>query len=463
MAAAGQPADAVRAFEAAWRKLVAGERGLMPESGLIPAEGIPDHGALDGHAAAGRAAMGSLAVIRLNGGLGTSMGLDGPKSLLRVRGERTFLDVIIEQVETLRRDTGVAVPLVTMDSFRTQADCAPVIARRAGFVKAQGPVPTSFVQHQVPKVLAADLSPAPSGPWPDAARWCPPGHGDIFLALRTSGTLAALRAGGFRYAFVANADNLGATPDAGILGWMQAERLPFVMEVCRRTSMDSKGGHLARERSSGRLVLREVAQCPPEDLATFQDIERHRYFNTNNLWVDLAALTQMLDENAGVLPLPLICNSKHLVPTNPESPRVYQLESAMGAAIQVFEGAAAVCVPRTRFLPVKTTTDLLRLRSDLYEDAADGSVRPAEGVRPAEVRLELDPRHFETLEAFEARFPKGVPSLRRARSLRVIGDVRFGGGVSVRGDTVVDAGAEAGMAIPDGQVIEGPEHTGTAS
>lgn len=449
MAAADQPEAAIRAFEAAWRKLVSGERGLMPESSLAPADGIPTHASLARFAAEGRQAFGSLAVIRLNGGLGTSMGLDGPKSLLRARGARSFLEVIIDQVDALRGATGVAVPLVTMDSFRTRADCAPVMAGKPGFVEAQAPVPASFVQHQVPKVLAEDMSPAPAGAWAEDARWCPPGHGDIYLALQTSGTLAALFAAGFRYAFVANADNLGATPDAAILGWMRAEGLPFVMEVCRRTAMDSKGGHLARALETGRLVLREVAQCPPEDLESFQDIQRHQYFNTNNLWIDLVALRDALAGSGGVLPLPLICNSKHLVPTDATSPRVFQLESAMGAAIEVFEGAAAVCVPRERFLPVKTTADLLRLRSDLYEDAPDGAIRPAAGVRPADVVISLDARHFGTLGAFEARFPDGPPSLRGARSLRVSGDVRFGAGVEIVGDAAIEAAPGERLELPD--------------
>src|SRR5690606_26731533 len=143
------------------------------------------------------------------------------------------------------------------------------------------------------------------------------------------------------------------------------KQLPFLMEVADRTRADSKGGHLAR-RPDGQLILREIAQCPPDELEKFQDIDRYGYFNTNNLWLHLPTLRKILDERKGVLGLPLIRNEKPVDPTNLKSYRVYQLETAMGSAIAVFPGAQAVCVPRTRFLPIKKNNDLLVLWSDAY-------------------------------------------------------------------------------------------------
>ena len=99
--------------------------------------------------------------------------------------------------------------------------------------------------------------------------------------------LDTLLANGYEVAFVSNADNLGAELDPLPLGYFVSERLPFLMEVADRTAADRKGGHLARRKSDGRLALRESAQCPDEDTDAFQDVDRHRYFNTNNLWINL--------------------------------------------------------------------------------------------------------------------------------------------------------------------------------
>jgi UTP--glucose-1-phosphate uridylyltransferase len=450
MEADAQPDAAIDAFEGAWYRLLAGESGYVPERAITPARDVPTLDAVRECAAEGVRLLPRLAVLRLNGGLGTTMGLDRAKSLLEARDGLTFLATIARQVMALRARHGTRTPLVLMDSFRTQADAGPILAAEPGLLAGQAPVPGSFLQHRVPRVQVADLGPAPAGPWDDDLRWCPPGHGDLYLALQTRGVLSALLDHGFRYAFVANADNLGATPDAAVLGWMAQGRIPFVMEVCRRTAADSKGGHLAVGPHGG-LMLREVAQCPPDDLGSFQDIARHSFFNTNNLWLDLAAVSEVLTAYGGTLPLPLIRNRKRLDPDAPGSPEVFQLETAMGAAIEVFSGARALEVPRDRFAPVKTTSDLLRLRSDLYTTDAMGAVVP---VRPGhDVRVDLDPAFFGRVDDFAQRFPDGVPSLAEASSLTVRGDVRFGGGVRVVGEVHVTGDGPEPRVIPAGAVL----------
>jgi len=40
-----------------------------------------------------------LVVLKLNGGLGTSMGCKGPKSAISVRDDLTFLDLTVQQIE----------------------------------------------------------------------------------------------------------------------------------------------------------------------------------------------------------------------------------------------------------------------------------------------------------------------------------------------------------------------------
>jgi UTP--glucose-1-phosphate uridylyltransferase len=339
-----------------------------------------------------------------------------------------------------------------MNSFYTRDDTLRALER---YPELAADVPPDFVQGKVPKIGADDLEPV-SWPGDPELEWAPPGHGDLYTALVTSGMLEQLLDRGYEYAFVANADNLGATLDERILGWFAREELPFLMEVADRTEADRKGGHLARRRDGGGLVLREIAQTPDEDVDSFQDVSRHRFFNTNTLWVNLRALSRLMDERDGVLGLPMIVNRKTVDPSDRSSPRVIQLETAMGAAIDVFEGAAAVRVPRSRFAPVKTTNDLLVLRSDAYELTADARVRlaPARGDSGPPL-VDLDADHFKLLRDFDARFPAGAPSLVECERLAVKGDVLFGGGVTVRGRVTVEQDGEGQLRIEDGALLEG--------
>ena len=292
--------------------------------------------------------------------------------------------------------------------------------------------------------------------WPrDRSReWCPPGHGDVYLALYTSGMLTRLLERGFRYAFVSNVDNLGATMNLVILGFLADQRLPFLMEVTDRTEADKKGGHIARSRD-GRLLLRETAQCPADEEQEFQDIIRYKYFNTNNLWLDLHAVKKKLDESGHILELPLIVNRKSVDSRDSGSPAVYQLETAMGAAISVFSGAQAVRVPRSRFAPVKTTEDLLALWSDSYvlTEEMNVIVHPARNNSPVVIRL--DPAFYGAYDDFKARFPGGAPSLRACESLTIEGDVRFGRNVALRGKVRLRNSAAQQMVVADGSEIEG--------
>jgi UTP--glucose-1-phosphate uridylyltransferase len=449
MRAEGLPEEAIRSFARYYAELAAGESGTLSRREIEPVASVEGAESLGGYREAGYAALARAAVVKLNGGLGTTMGMRQAKSLLRVKGDLTFLDVIARQVLHLRRAHACRVPLLLMNSFRTQADSLAALARYPDLARD---LPLDFLQHKVPRIAAAGLSPVR---WPadPELEWSPPGHGDLYLALETSGLLAQLRARGFRYAFVSNADNLGATLDLAILGWLAEEGIPFAMEVCDRTEAHRKGGHLARLRGGG-LALREIAQCPADELESFQDVALYRYFNTNNLWVDLDALAAALREHDGVLPLPMIRNEKRVDPADPDSPRVIQLETAMGAAISVFPGARALRVPEDRFAPVKSTADLLAVASDAYLLTDDWRVIPAPG-RAAPLVVDLDPAHYGRVDQLQAHFPSGPPSLVACRRLRVRGDVRFGRGVACRGEVAVRAGAEGPCRVGDGAVLEG--------
>lgn len=444
---AGVAATAIDVFTRFYGLLESGSTGLVHEADVDPLRDVPRLDALSVDDAAAADALARTVVIKLNGGLGTSMGMDRAKSLLPVRGSRTFLDVIVDQVLAARRATGARLPLVLMNSFRTRDDSLAALAAHPGL--AVDGVPTDFLQNREPKLLVDGLTPVTWEADP-TLEWCPPGHGDLYAALHASGVLAALLAAGFRYASVSNSDNLGATPDARVAGWFAASGAPFAAEVAQRTPADRKGGHLVVRRADGRIVLRESAQTAPEDADAAADIATHRYFNTNNLWLDLEALAAELERTGGVLDLPLIRNEKTVDPTDRTSPRVVQIESAMGAAIEVFDGAAVLEVGRDRFLPVKTTNDLLVLRSDVYEE--DDAHRLVAVVDPPLV--DLDPAYYALVGDFDARVPH-APSLREATSVTVRGDWTFGAGVRAVGAAQL---AGAGGTVPDGATLDAGAH-----
>jgi UTP--glucose-1-phosphate uridylyltransferase len=444
MREAGQPEEAIRSFRSAYQRLEGGESTLLPTAELEPAgdvdqlDQLPDADAAE--------ILDRVAVIKLNGGLATSMGLRSPKSLVEAREGHSFLDIIIGQTVALRRRYDVRLPLILMDSQATREETMRVLHEHP---ELDVGVSLDFLQSMVPKLDAQTLEPVTWEKDP-ALEWNPPGHGDVYPALRGSGMLDALLERGFRYAMISNADNLGATTEARIPAHMEREQIPFLMEVVTGTEADRKGGHIARRKSDGQLVLRETAQTPPEDEESFRDYRHWRYYNTNNLWVDLRALEETLDQTGGVLELPLIVNRKTVDPRDSNSPAVIQLEGAMGAAIGSVKGAQLLQVPRTRFAPVKTTDDLLVLRSDVYTLSPEDMV-----VAPVPERannlpyVELDSKYYKLLDDFEQRFPSGPPSLREAERLVVHGDVTFGANVRVRGaveleapePTEIDAGA----------------------
>lgn len=446
MRADGVAEAAIATFGELYERLQAGETGLIPEAEIEPVEELPDARDLP---EGGEEHLGQAIVLRLNGGLGTSMGLTGPKSLLEVKDGLTFLDLIARQVLALRARTGARLPLVLMDSFSTREPSLRLLER---YPELAADVPADFLQNKEPKLLAGDLTPVE---WPadPSLEWAPPGHGDLYAALVGSGMLDALLERGYRYAFVANADNLGAVLEPRILGWMAREEIPFLMEVADRTEADRKGGHLARRRDGG-LVLREIAQTPDDDVGAFQDVARHRFFNTNNLWLDLRVLADVMERRDGVLGLPMIVNRKTVDPRDPSSPEVVQLETAMGAAIGVFDGARALRVPRSRFAPVKTTDDLLALRSDAYvlTDEAQATLAPGREAPPT---IDLDDRFYKRVGDFDERFPAGAPSLRECAELVVRGDVRFGRDVIVRGRVRIEQEGGDQRRIEDGALLDG--------
>ena len=445
----------IHVFHYYYNQLVAGATGYIPSHEAGPVGAIPDYEALDDrYAIAGEAVLDKVVMIKLNGGLGTSMGMNGPKSLLPVKEGLSFLDITVQQIQHMREKWNVGLPLVLMNSFATHEKTLQALAEYDNFEQT---IPFGFVQHKVPKICKESMAPAY---WPEspAKEWNPPGHGDLYAAISTSGTLDQLLEGGYEYAFVSNSDNLGAVLDTEILGYFAEERLPFLMEVAHRTRADRKGGHLA-QLENGQLILRELAQCPPDETQIFQDIDRYRYFNTNNLWIHLPTLRKVLNDREGVLGLPLIRNEKPIDPTQPGTPPVYQLETAMGSAIHVFEGAQAIRVHRSRFVPVKKNNDLLVLMSDAYVLNDDYTVQLNSNRHAGPPRrpplVDLDSDYYQVIDDMQLRFPHGAPSLLNCTRLTINGDVHFGRDIVLEGTVSLYSNGSGPVHIADGTLIVG--------
>jgi UTP--glucose-1-phosphate uridylyltransferase len=440
MTAEGVDPVAIEVFAHYYRLVESGETGMVPESTIEPLdmEALADVEVSEDTATG---AIRGTVVVKLNGGLGTSMGMDRAKSLLCVRKGLSFLDVIARQILHMREKYDVRLPLLLMNSFRTSEDSLAALERYQD-LPVEG-LPLEFLQNREPRLLVDDLTPVE---WPKdpELEWCPPGHGDIYTALLDTGLLDLLIEQGYERVFVSNSDNLGAVPDEKVAGWFAKSGAPFAIEAVRRTPSDRKGGHFARRKSDGRLILRETAQTLDEDKVALQDLNRHKYCSTNNIWFDLKALKKVLSERDGILGLPLIRNEKTVDPADPKTPKVVQIETAMGAAIEVFEGSQLIEVGRDRFVPVKTTNDLLVLRSDVYDIGENFVLDQVADVVPF---IDLDGDYYKYVANFDERFPEGAPSLRKAASLTVNGDWTFGKGVQVIGAVSLD-GANAERVAP---------------
>eukprot|EP00529_Nitzschia_sp_RCC80_P003910 CAMPEP_0113488660 /NCGR_PEP_ID=MMETSP0014_2-20120614/26131_1 /TAXON_ID=2857 /ORGANISM="Nitzschia sp." /LENGTH=1056 /DNA_ID=CAMNT_0000382379 /DNA_START=72 /DNA_END=3242 /DNA_ORIENTATION=- /assembly_acc=CAM_ASM_000159 len=446
MEAEGIAPSAISAFESTFKSLVSGNTGMIPESTISPAADLVASESFTHQPDA--SLLSETVVLKLNGGLGTGMGLDKAKSLLTVKGNDTFLDLTAKQIVGMRKEFGMKVKFMLMNSFSTSEDTMAFLGEKyPGLAGEDG---LEMMQNKVPKLDEKTFEPA-TCPSDTSNEWCPPGHGDLYAALEGSGCLDSLLKSGYKYMFVSNSDNLGATLDMSILTYFAQSDAPFMMECCERTANDKKGGHLALRNSDKQLILRESAMCADEDEDAFQDITKHRYFNTNNLWIRLDKLKQIIDENGGFIPLPMIMNKKTVDPKDDSSQKVVQLETAMGAAIECFMGATAIVVPRTRFAPVKKCNDLFLLRSDAYvlEDSKPVLNPLCGGNAPV---MSLDSKKYKLVGALEDATEGGVPSLVECKKLKVSGFVRFSKGSKFVGEVNIVNNSDEAKLVPAGIV-----------
>lgn len=446
----GMPAKVIDLFTSYFKEVAELKTGHIPEQDISPVNEsqIKTIQELKQYENAGKAIARQAVAIKLNGGLGTSMGMQFAKSLLPVKDHLSFLDITIKQATAMQNQYGGSLPLVLMNSDSTHKDTLNELRHMAGLSQ----LPLCFIQHKFPKVRQDTLMPVEYPENPEY-EWNPPGHGDVFASLYLSGVLDTLLRQGRKYALISNIDNLGATLDMRILGYIAQEQVPFLMEVTKRTVNDSKGGHLARH-ADGNLILRELSQCPDCDIEEFQNIQRHKLFNTNNIWINLVALKSTIQQH-GLPKLPLILNPKHVNPHDKNSTPVYQIETAMGAAISHFAGAQAIITSRDRFIPVKRTDDLLKVMSDYYQLDSSGILKLNEANRTQNLQVHLDPRYYSNFDNIYDKFKEGVPSLASCTKLEVYGDIIFNPSISLQGDVNIDNKTGNILMLPEHLTLKG--------
>ncbi|KAL8871681.1 MAG: hypothetical protein Q9174_002541 [Haloplaca sp. 1 TL-2023] len=389
--------------------------------------------------------LNKLAVVKLNGGLGTSMGCVGPKSVIEVRDGMSFLDLSVRQIEYLNRTYNVNVPFVLMNSFNTDEDTGNIIKKYEGHKIDI----MTFNQSRYPRVLKDSLLPAPKSAKSQLSDWYPPGHGDVFESLYNSGILEQLIERGVEIIFLSNADNLGAVVDLGILQHMVQTKAEYIMELTDKTKADVKGGTIINYDGSVRLL--EIAQVPKEHTNEFKSIKKFKYFNTNNIWLNLQAIKRVVENNE--LEMEIIPNSKS-IPADKKGESdvsIIQLETAVGAAIRHFKNAHGVNVPRRRFLPVKTCSDLMLVKSDLYSLKHGQLMIDADRFGPAPlIKLGND---FKKVSDFQKRIPS-IPKILELDHLTITGAVNLGRGVVLKGTVIIVATEGSTIDVPPGSVLE---------
>lgn len=351
-----------------------------------------------------------VAIIKLNGGLGTSMGCSGPKSLIPCRpsGE-SFMDIIIQQFKKSEHCTS----LTFLNSFNTSKETRDYMSTHHPSMPWN-----EIMQYPFQKIDQKTKKPFPSKT-PQFLN--PPGHGSIYYDLYHSGKLFEYLSNGIDYIFISNADNLAAVFDPLIASYLKKSNCPFLIELTKKKASDIKGGTIVS--INGTLKLWEIAQVTPEQNKTF---EQQPVFNTNNIWVNVHALIQAIESKTLILDLML--NKKS---NNTHS--FIQLEYAMGSAIQSFKKAEAIIVPRSRFFPVKRTCDLLRLKSDQVSITANGKLR---WNTRNNVNIECH-APFDSIDGFNQYF-KCIPSLEHVKNLSIKGPVYFNHPISLIGTVKIN-------------------------
>eukprot|EP00611_Tribonema_gayanum_P022569 TRINITY_DN454_c2_g1_i1.p1 TRINITY_DN454_c2_g1~~TRINITY_DN454_c2_g1_i1.p1 ORF type:complete len:522 (+),score=137.97 TRINITY_DN454_c2_g1_i1:214-1779(+) len=420
-----------------------------PPEMLINLEDIPE---CPGDQALRHELLDKVVILKLNGGLGTSMGCKFPKSAIEVRSDLSFLDLTVRQVEYLNSMYGVDVPLVLMNSFKTHETTAKIIRK----YRMHNLTIHTFMQSCYPRVIKDTLQPMPAGSFSQESQeeWYPPGHGDVYQTLYSSGLLENLINQGKEYVFISNVDNLGATIDLRLLYHVVDSEADFALEVVQSTRADNEGGLLVGYGDVVKPKLLELSQLSKDVLDDFK--KRFNLFNTNNIWANLRAIQRLVAKDE--LHLDVAVHERVVSGT-----RTIQLETFAGGAMWCFAAhghkVLACTVPRSRYLPVKSTSDLFLVQSNLY------SIKHGNLVMSPERPFRMTPliklgQEFSHVEDFLVRIPHGVPNIIELDHLTVAGDVTFGTNITLKGTVIIVANEGSIIMIPDGTVLKDKVVTG---
>ncbi|XP_044466910.1 UTP--glucose-1-phosphate uridylyltransferase-like isoform X2 [Mangifera indica] len=362
-----------------------------------------------------------LVVVKFNGVVGTNMGFTGPKSAIEFHNNLTFMDLMVNQIESLNSKFGCNVPLVLMDTTETHGDTQKVVEKySASKIDIH-----SFRQKALEGQSGKD-------------KLHPSDHGAVFLSLMKSGTLDVLLSQGKEYALVVHADNVAAVVDPKILNHLIQNEIEYCMEVTPTTSIDLKNSIINSRQ--GKFQLMNITQNP----AKHSD-GRFKFIDTRNLWVNLKAIKRLVDTDA--LKMESLSASKEEY-----SDQIKLQDTAADSAIRFFDRTSGINVPPSRFLPLNSTSDLLLLKSDLYSSMDGVLVRNNARNNPSNPSIELGPE-FKEVSDFLSRF-KSIPSIIDLDSLKVTGDVWFGAGITLKGRVNIVAKPGMKLEIPDGAVLE---------
>ena len=369
-------------------------------------------------------ALPKVAQVKLNGGLGTSMGCSGPKSLVQCDVDgRCFMDVIVN----MHQKSEVASKLIFLNSFNTSVPTVTFLDKNYPDLDY-----LEVLQHAFPKINQKTNQPFTSE---DPFFYNPPGHGSVYFDLYHSGVLKQLLTEGIDYLFISNADNIAAYCDLKIASHLKQSNTPFLIELTPKRASDVKGGTIV---SSNGRCLWETAQVSDSQQALFQE---QPVFNTNNIWVHIPSLIQVIESNS--LLLDLILNKK-----SKNGFDFVQLEYAMGSAIQSFDNACAMIVPRSRFFPVKKTNDLLLLLSDVVSFNDDGQLSWDTG-KTFDIQCHAP---FDSVEGF-FNYLKVVPSLKSSDSLSLQGNICFNHHLELKGTVKFSMANNENVEIPSSEKV----------
>eukprot|EP01029_Cantina_marsupialis_P015586 TRINITY_DN3416_c0_g1_i1.p1 TRINITY_DN3416_c0_g1~~TRINITY_DN3416_c0_g1_i1.p1 ORF type:complete len:491 (-),score=119.84 TRINITY_DN3416_c0_g1_i1:104-1552(-) len=359
-----------------------------------------------------------LVIIKLNGGLGSTMKCKGPKSFLPVQHGLTFLDLTIRQVEYLNVVHGCDVPIVLLNSFKTSERTREVIKSYEG----REVTIHCLDQSSMPRLDPVTLKPLATESFSEETQhlWYPPGHGDLVDTYLDSDLHLEFFRQGKEYAFISNIDNLTATIDFKVLYHLYMENVDFCMEVTERKECDVKGGILVKDHDKTRLL--ERSQFPKEEVALFNDYKHFNSFNTNNLWICINKLERLWDRRM---------LNPDIIAVHKDTPfgEVVELETAIGCCFKSVGSAQGVMVSRDRFTPVKHTADLLLVQSDVYTLVHGNLVRPLDAKKLPTVEIRGP---MTDVTVYQEKV-KNVPSLRGLDSLLIDGNVSFGTEVFLSG------------------------------